>query len=127
MENSLNKIFAELKSMLGKDTPPLTEREDKVGGKKKYDLWSKKEVVIAKRPRKEVFFASIIIQKSYVGFYFMPIYVNSKMSKVFKPELLSLLRGKSCFHIKKLDKKLSRQIKFALEEGFKLYKRRGWI
>jgi len=126
MDDSLDKIFGDLKALLGKYSPPLSEREDKVGRKKRYDLWSKKEVVIAERSRKEVFFASIIIQKNYVGFYFMPIYVDTTISEVFKPELLSLLKGKSCFHIRKLNNKLSGQIKFALKEGFKLYKKRCW-
>lgn len=127
MNDSLNDIFKELKVLLEKYSPPLSIREDPIGGKQRYELWSKKEVIIAKRKRKEVFFASIITQKSYIGFYFMPIYVDTKMSKVFKPELLSLLKGKSCFHIRKLDDTLKKQVRFALEEGFKLYKKRDWI
>jgi hypothetical protein len=65
-----------------------------------YDLWCFKELEIAGRKRKEVFFASIVTRKSYVGFYYMPIYTDTGLSEVFKPELLSLLEGKSCFHIK---------------------------
>jgi len=36
---------------------------------------------------------------------------------VFRPELLKLLKGKSCFHIKQLDANLEKQIKEALEKG----------
>jgi hypothetical protein len=93
----------------------------------KYDLWSFKDVEIAGRKRKEVFFASIIIQSSYVGFYYIPIYTETSLKEVFEPELLSLLKGKSCFHIKNLDEKLEDQIKKALEIGFDLYKKRGWV
>jgi hypothetical protein len=82
------------------------------------DRWKKK---------KEVFFAGLIIQKSYVGFYFMPIYAETDLKEVFKPELLKLLKGKSCFHIKKLDDELKSQIREALELGFELYKERGWV
>jgi hypothetical protein len=83
----------------------------------KYDLWSFKDLEIAGRKRKEVFFASIIIQSSYVGFYYMPIYTDTSLKDVFEPELLSLLKGKSCFHIRSLDDKLIGQIEKALEIG----------
>ena len=93
----------------------------------RYDLWSFKDLEIAGRKRKEVYFAGLIIQSSYVGFYYMPIYTDVSLKDVFKPELLKLLKGKSCFHVKKLDKELESQIAFALEKGYKLYKKRGWI
>jgi hypothetical protein len=93
----------------------------------KYDLWSIKDVEIAGRNRKEVYFAGLIIQRNYVGFYFMPIYSDVKLKDVFSEDLLKLLKGKSCFHIKKMDKKLEKNIGKALDIGFKLYKKRGWI
>ena len=45
----------------------------------------------------------------------MPIYTDTKLQEVFKPELLKLLKGKSCFHIKKLDPTLKQQIIEALK------------
>ena len=82
---------------------------------------------IAGRKRKQVSFASIIIQSSYVGLYYMPVYTDTDLTEVFGPELLKLLKGKSCFHIRKLDERLEGQIKDALEIGYQLYKKRGWI
>jgi len=57
----------------------------------------------------------------------MPIYSDTDLKDVFKPELLKLLKGKSCFHIKKLNPELEMQIDFALKVGYELYKKRGWI
>jgi len=57
----------------------------------------------------------------------MPIYTDTALKDVFEPELLKLLKGKSCFHIKELDTKLERQIRKALKLGFRLYKNRGWV
>jgi len=74
-----------------------------------------------------VFFAGIIIQKSYVGFYFMPVYAEPEVKQLFQPELISLLKGKSCFHIKKLEPILLSQIEDVLAAGFELYKKRGWV
>lgn len=104
--------------------PPFIARNDFASH---YELWSEKDIVIEGRKRKEIYFAGIIIQSSFVGFYFMPIYADTTLKEIFEPELLSTLKGKPCFHIKKLDKKLLRQIKKVLEVGFKLYKMRGWV
>jgi len=79
------------------------------------------------RKRPELWFAAALIQKGYVGFYFMPVYSKPEMKQVFEPELLKCLKGKSCFHIKKNDPDLFRQIKDALAKGYDFYQERGWI
>jgi hypothetical protein len=124
MQEKLVPIFKKLKILLKKYDNPLKPKFDLDS---KYDLWSCKDLEIAGRKRKEVFFAGLIIQSSYVGFYFMPVYTDTKLKDVFKPELLSLLKGKSCFHIKELNHKLEKQIEDVLKIGFQLYKKRGWI
>ena len=124
MKDDLGQIFNALKKLMKKYEPPLVATLD---FDSRYELWSNKEVEIAGRRRPKVHFATIIIQSNYVGFYFMPIYTDSNLRSVFKPELLSLLKGKSCFHIRKFDKKLLGQVEKALEIGFGLYKKRGWI
>jgi len=43
------------------------------------------------------------------------------------PDLRKLLKGKSCFHIKKLDENLVNQIETALKEGLNYYKMQGAI
>jgi hypothetical protein len=118
------EIFDQIKSLMKKYEHPFNARSDFAS---RYELWSEKEVVIAERKRKDVYFAGLIIQSNYVGFYFMPVYADTTLKDVFGEELLSTLKGKSCFHIKKLDKKLLLQIKKSLEIGFKLYKKRGWV
>jgi len=99
----------------------------RVDEEKRYDLWSEKKVVIEGRKRNNVYFAGLVIQRNYVGFYFMPVYVDEDLKTVFKPELLKLLKGKSCFHVKKTDDELSLQIADALRTGYDLYRKRGWI
>lgn len=123
MQEQLVPIFKRLKRLLKQYEGELSPKFDLDS---KYDLWSIKDVEIAGRKRKEVYFAGLIIQSSYVGFYFMPVYADTTLKEVFEPELLSLLKGKSCFHIKELDKELEQQVKNALKKGFRLYKKRGW-
>ena len=124
MVSGLDALFSQLRALLKKYEDILKPKKDEDGF---YDLWSFKDLEIAGRKRKEVFFASIVTRKNYVGFYYMPIYTDTGLSEVFKPELLSLLKGKSCFHIKQLTPELETQIKEALETGYKLYQDRGWV
>jgi hypothetical protein len=90
-------------------------------------LISQKTVEIQGRKKEEVWFAGILVQKGYVGFYYMPVYAAPDMKKVFKPELLKCLKGKSCFHIKKQDPVIMDQIKESLKIGYDMFKERGWI
>ena len=122
--NDLNTIFQSLKDLLAVYAPPLVP---KMNDASHYDLWSIKDLVIEGRKRKEVYFAGLIIQKGYVGFYFMPVYAETDLEAVFAPELLKLLKGKSCFHIKKLTPELLDQIKSALQTGYEAYQARGWV
>jgi hypothetical protein len=93
----------------------------------KVTLISHKPFEFMGRTRPELWVAAALIQKGYVGFYFMPAYGHDKPSDIFEPELLKCLKGKSCFHIKKDDPQLFQQIKRSLKLGVALYKKRGWI
>lgn len=123
-QEELVEIYNGLKKILKKYEGPFKPKLDLDS---RYDLWSFKDVEIDGRKRKEVFFASIIIQSTYVGFYFMPIYAETSLKDVFKPELLKLLKGKSCFYIRDLSPEIVSQVEEALEIGLNLYKERGWV
>jgi len=114
----------EIQALLEKYTPPLEVRTDAKGG---YHLWSVKNIVVAGRKRKEMYFAGVVPQKGYIGFHYMPVYTNPEQKSTFRPELLSLLKGKSCFHVRRLEPAVKKQIKDALAFGFRLYKQRGWV
>jgi hypothetical protein len=117
-------VFDEVVSLLSKYSPPFEVRRDAKDG---YHLWSNKPVEIDGRKHKELFFAGVIQQKSYVGLYYMPVYTDPQRKALFKPELLARLKGKSCFHLRGLDPELKGQIVEALRQGHELYKSRGWV
>jgi hypothetical protein len=123
----LPDIFVRLRDALSQYSPPLVARTGTVAGKDDYHLWSEKDVVVAGRPRKEVFFAGLIVQKGYVGLYYMPVYAEPARRELFAPELLQLLKGKSCFHVLRLDDQLLLHVEEALRQGFELYRERGWV
>lgn len=124
MNVPLDEVFRQAKALLKKYEPPLVATHDDDA---RYELWSKKEIVVLGKKRKEIFFASLIIQSKYVGFYFMPVYTEGESKRLFGEELLGRLKGKSCFHLASLDATLRRQMAAALAEGFRIYKSKGWI
>jgi hypothetical protein len=91
-----------------------------------YQVYYGKEVEVQGRKYPELCFVSLLIQKGYVGMYYFPVYTNIGLKKEIAPELLKCLKGKTCFHIKKKDPVLFRQIKEALILGREFYSSRGW-
>lgn len=121
----LTPIYNELKViLLSYVKGNLQVEADKAG---QLHLHTQKPVEILGRKRDGLFFASLIVQKGYVGFYFMPVYTDVFLKKEIAPELLKTLKGKACFHIKKLDDILKQQIKQAMDAGYACYKSKGWI
>jgi hypothetical protein len=121
---TLLPLFAEIKSLMAPYAERLTAHHDEPGY---FDLWSEQTIEIEGRKRSEVYFGGLIIQKSYVGFYFMPVYAGTDLKETFGAELLATLKGKSCFHIKELTPALREQIEAALATGWRLYEERGWV
>src|SRR4030095_14773105 len=69
----------------------------------KYDLWSEMDLIDPLgKPRKEMNFASLVVQRDYLGFYYMPVYCNPALAQKLAPELMKTLKGKACFHIKSM-------------------------
>jgi len=123
MSASLDPVFDELKAILARHAKLFTVREGAVKNKRDYHLILEKQLVIDGRPRKELWFASIIQQKDSVGFYFTPPDVKDKLS----PELLAHLDGKSCFHFKTLTPALKKDVEAALKLGLESYRKRKWL
>ena len=134
-KENLDRIFDALKKIMESYTPPFSIKTPSEALKKKrsYELASTKKVVIAGRPKDEVYFAGIIIQKDYVGFYYMLAYADPSFQDrldvrdKLSPEFLKLLKGKSCFYIRSTDKAVLDEVKKALDIGLKVYRAKGWV
>lgn len=120
----LVQVFKAVKPLLKKYEPPLVARADIEG---RYDLWSEKDLVIDGKKRKELAFAALIVQSSYVGFYFVPTYVHEASKATVHPDLLKKLKGKSCFHLLDANPDTLEHIADTLADGFRLYQERGWV
>lgn len=118
-------IFEQLKKIIRPYAKGhLVERGDQPS---QYGLWSDKPVEFAGRKRDDVSFAGLLVQKGYVGFYFMPVYIEPSLAKQLHPDLVKCLKGKSCFHIKKNDPALMQHVKDAMKTGYENFKAKGWV
>lgn len=127
---SLETAYDTLHQLLSRRSPPLKSKTGTVRGKRDFHLVIPNPMVVpgayGGKPV-EIDLASLILQKDYVGFYFMPIYIEPNLKKKLSPSLTKLLQGKTCFHIKRLDDDLLKHVEAALDEGVKFYKGRGWL
>jgi len=118
-------IFKQIKVLMkGYVKGSIIEQE---GVPSMYNLVSEKAIEVEGRKKSEVHFAGVAIQKGYVSFYFMPVYMNTEADKIVKPNLMKCLKGKACFHINQDDAVIMEQIQSALDKGYELYEKRGWV
>ena len=71
--------------------------------KKAMSCTAQKKITLGKKEYDGMFFSAAKIQGGFTGFYFFPIYTHPGEFKDIPAELKKCLKGKSCFHIKKLD------------------------
>jgi len=127
----LEIVYEELVEMMMRHAPPFrTDIACMSGGKKSFQLTVPKPVAVpgvyGGKPV-DLQMAAAILQKDFVGFYLMCLYMNDALKKKLSPALLKLLKGKTCFHLKRLDDGLRKNIAAALELGKKSYSARGWM
>jgi hypothetical protein len=116
----LLSVYAQAKSPLSHyQQLGLTARFDQQG---RYELRSEKEgILINGKPKEELYFAGLVVQRSYLGFYFMPIYTEPQMTAQLGPALMNCLKGKSCFHLTQRTPQLKEQYTDALALGYQHY------
>lgn len=92
-----------------------------------YHLWAEGEMELNGKSYKEMFFIGIQTNKSAVVIHYLPLYVDPDLKKHLNPDLTKLLKGKSCFHIKKLDDTLKKSITSSFKLGVEFYRKKNWI
>lgn len=122
----LVKIFDAIKKMMQPyDKKGTLILHTTTGGQA--NLVSHKTVEIEGRKKTEMWFVSAVIQKGYVAFHYLPIYMNPSMGELFSPELMKCLKGKACFNIKKNDPEILAEVQKAIKIGYEAYQKRGWV
>ncbi|MBV7533500.1 hypothetical protein [Chitinophaga sp. sic0106] len=125
MNTIIPEIYSSIHSLLDNYVPPLVPR---AGDKSnRYDMYYPYEVELAGRKYPELYFAGVAAYDKYVGLYFFPIYSHPNEFTETPASLRPLLKGKSCFHIKKAESQVLGDIKAMLDKGFEFYQAKGLI
>ena len=115
--------FKEIFTRIKKQMLPYSKKmEVRVDKESVYHIYIIKEVELAGRKYKEIYFGGVLIQKTMVAFYFFPIYSHPTEFVIPAP-IKKNLKGKSCFNFKKLDDAQEKAIGQLLKEGLALYKK----
>ncbi len=77
--------------------------------------------------KSDIYFGAVAINKNYVSYHLMPVYVHPKLLNGISPELKKRMQGKSCFNFKKIDQILFNELADLTKEGFEFYKKNGML
>lgn len=124
MKTDVNDIWEALKGSLSALTPDLKVRKD---DPQNFELAGTKEVMQGRQKVDGHYFASLVPKPKDVRFYFFPIYTHAEEFDELSPEMQKALKGKSCFHIKKLSPEMEKEIQAMLGKGLELYQRDGLV
>jgi hypothetical protein len=124
MDDQKKEIYKEIVKILKLYKKGMRERTD---GESKYELSGEKKIHVLNKDIDGMYFASVVIQKNFVGFYFFPQYCNPKLISLMPENLKKCLKGKTCFHIKKKDAEIMKSIKSFAKIGYDSYKKMEWI
>jgi len=76
--------------------------------------------------KRELFFGSAQIKKSYVSFYLMPVYMCPDLLSGISPELKKHMQGKSCFNFKKVEPELFKELTALTKKGYERFKKENY-
>ena len=74
------------------------------------------------RYKKTLFFGAVRINKSYVSYHLMPVYVFPELLQGISPELKARMQGKSCFNFKTIEVSQVKELAWLTQAGFKRFK-----
>ena len=111
-------VFAELRAILKDYAPKLKVVHDTSGH---YYL----DTYTIGKNKKPIMFAAARIGKSYVSYYFMPVYGGA--IKGMSPALKKRMQGKACFNFTKRDPELLSELSRVTREGYDAWREIGWV
>jgi hypothetical protein len=118
--NKFQPTFEQLKKILRKYERRLTVTVYKPD---QYSL----DAAFSPKYNKEIFFGAVRIQKNYVSFYLMSVYVFPALLKGISPALKKRMQGKSCFNFTAIDDELLAELAALTDKCFKKFESGGMI
>lgn len=124
MKTSIEEIQKTLINSLEKHTPTLKVRAKT---DTKFEVAGTIPTMQGKQKVDGIYFSSVIPKPKDVRLYFFPIYTHPEAFKNISEPLRKCLKGKSCFHIKKIDESLESDIHEMIKIGIDTYKKEGLL
>ncbi len=123
MKNSSKEFlstFNSLKEILKKYEKHFKVTSNKIDA---YNLY----VGYSEKYKRDTYFGGVVVNKNYVSYHLMPVYVNPKLLESISAELKKRMQGKSCFNFTTIDKKLLKDLSNLTKKGFEFYKTNGTV
>jgi len=115
---SLPDIQKALQNVFKAHVPPLQVRKDT---EHVFEVAGTKQAMQGKQKVDGYYFGSVVPKPKDIRLYYFPIYTHATEFEWISDELRKCLKGKSCFHIKKLDADLHFEIEKMIKKGVDLY------
>lgn len=77
--------------------------------------------------KKPMYFGSVKINKNYVSFHLMPVYVFPELLDGISTELKRRMQGKSCFNFKAVNEAAFKELKELTSRGYAKYEEAGYL
>jgi hypothetical protein len=119
-EADFPSLFERLKAILLPYASSLHVINDEAG---KYYL----ETGYSEKWKKPLFFGSAIVQKNYVSYYLMPVYMYPDLLQDITPALKKRMQGKSCFNFKQVDETLLAELEALTRNSFACFQQEGLV
>ncbi len=119
----LTEIKAFLENSLESLGSPLRTRKKSAGG---IEIAGSKRVMQGKQEVDGFYFASTVQKPKDIRLYFFPIYTDPALFSLSE-DLQKMLKGKSCFHIKRLNEPLKDELKAMFAKAKKHYEEKDLI
>lgn len=124
MKTDLIDIQLALQIAFKKHIPPLKiskENEDV------FEVTGTKEAMQGKKLVNGYYFGSVVPKPRDIRLYYFPIYTHVKKFDWLSDEARKCLKGKSCFHIKKLSPELESELRKMIDLGIEIYSKADLI
>lgn len=119
-ENTLGEVFERLREILIPYANDLDLKKD-----------SSDSVYIdtlhIMKNKKPLFFGAVQIQKRYVAYHLMPVYVSPDLLDDISDDLKKCMQGKSCFNFNKVDDELFDELEALTRLGHEFYRKEGYV
>jgi hypothetical protein len=118
--NEFQQIYKRLRLMMLESAAALEVVKDEPGSLQIYTSHIMKN-------KQALYFGGVVINKNYVSYHLMPVYVTPELLNQISPELKRRMQGKSCFNFKVADTSLFTELDHLTHQCFESYRLQGYI